>query len=97
MLDMSAAHPINGIRATTGDFAHGHGVWAGVRVAAVGSAPTRTGNCPRDRFGDWNEFVEAVEAADPTIAVVGITDYASVRTTKLSKSATATGACRTSP
>ena len=38
-----------------------------------------------DEFGDWNEFVEAVEAADPSIAVVGITDYASIRTYKAFK------------
>ena len=38
-----------------------------------------------DQFGDWDEFVEAVEAADPSIAVVGITDYASIRAYKAFK------------
>lgn len=38
------------------------------------------GTALEDEFGDWDEFVDAVEAADPSIAVVGVTDYASIKT-----------------
>ena len=43
------------------------------------------GTTLEDQFGDWDEFVEAVETADPSIAVVGITDYASTRAYKVFK------------
>jgi ABC-type hemin transport system ATPase subunit len=35
-----------------------------------------------DQFGDWDGYVAAVEAADPSIAVVGVTDYTTIRTYK---------------
>ena len=43
------------------------------------------GTALADQFGGWDEFLGAVEAADPAIAVVGITDYASINTYKTFK------------
>jgi hypothetical protein len=38
-----------------------------------------------DKFGDWDEFVAAVEQADEALAVVGVTDYCSINTYKTFK------------
>jgi hypothetical protein len=35
-----------------------------------------------DGFGNWEEYVVAVEAADPNVAVIGLTDYSTIRTYK---------------
>jgi hypothetical protein len=43
------------------------------------------GTARADQFGEWDEFVAAVEAADPSVAVVGVTDYASINTYKIFK------------
>ncbi len=43
------------------------------------------GTALADQFGDWDQFLDAVEAADPAIAVVGITDYSSINTYKTFK------------
>jgi hypothetical protein len=40
------------------------------------------GTALNDRFGDWDEYVDAVEQADESIAVVGVTDYGSINTYK---------------
>jgi hypothetical protein len=40
------------------------------------------GTALNDGFSDWDEFVDAVEQADESIAVLGITDYASINTYK---------------
>ena len=40
------------------------------------------GTAMEDQFGDWEEYVLAIEAADSSIAAVGITDYATIRTYK---------------
>jgi hypothetical protein len=40
------------------------------------------GTALEDQFGDWDEYVTEIERADPAIAVVGITDYASIQTYK---------------
>ncbi len=43
------------------------------------------GTALADQFGDWDEFIDAVEGADPAIAVIGVTDYASINTYKAFK------------
>jgi predicted ATPase len=43
------------------------------------------GTALADQFSGWDDFVNAVEAADPSIAVVGITDYASINAYKAFK------------
>ncbi len=40
------------------------------------------GTALNDQFGSWDEYIAAIESADPHIAVIGITDYATVRTYK---------------
>jgi ABC-type lipoprotein export system ATPase subunit len=44
------------------------------------------GTALNDGFGDWDEFVDAVEQADGSLAVVGVTDYCSINTYKAFKS-----------
>jgi hypothetical protein len=36
------------------------------------------GTALNDQYGDWDECVASIEAADPSIAVVGITDYVGI-------------------
>lgn len=43
------------------------------------------GTALADQFGDWDEFLGAVETADKSIVVAGITDYASINTYKTFK------------
>ena len=38
------------------------------------------GTAREDQFGDWDEYLDAVEGADASIAVMGVTDYASINT-----------------
>ena len=40
------------------------------------------GTALNDQFGDWEEYLAAIEAADDSIAVLGITDYFTIRTYK---------------
>lgn len=40
------------------------------------------GTALNDQFGSWDEYVSAIEDAHPQIAVVGITDYATLRSYK---------------
>jgi len=35
-----------------------------------------------DQFGDWDEYLNAIEAADDSIAVIGVTDYFTLRSYK---------------
>lgn len=51
-------------------------------MASMGSAHSPPGTSLADQFGDWDEFVDAVEAADPAVSVVGVTDYVSINTYK---------------
>ena len=43
------------------------------------------GTAREDQFGDWDEYLDAVEGADASIAVMGVTDYASINTYKTFK------------
>lgn len=40
------------------------------------------GTALNDQFGDWEEYLTAIEAADGSIAALGITDYFTIRTYK---------------
>ncbi|HEX5717454.1 MAG TPA: hypothetical protein VF179_14950 [Thermoanaerobaculia bacterium] len=40
------------------------------------------GTALNDQFGDWEEYLAAIEAADGSIAALGITDYFTIRTYK---------------
>jgi hypothetical protein len=40
------------------------------------------GTALNDQFGDWEEYLDAVEAVDGSIAVIGVTDYFTLRSYK---------------
>lgn len=40
------------------------------------------GTALNDQFGDWEEYLKAIEAVSDSIAVLGITDYLTIRTYK---------------
>jgi len=40
------------------------------------------GTALNDQFGTWDEYLSAIEAADPRIAVIGVTDYLTLRSYK---------------
>ena len=40
------------------------------------------GTAREDQFGGWDEYLDAVEVADPAIVVMGVTDYARINTYK---------------
>jgi len=40
------------------------------------------GTALNDQFGSWDEYLDEIEAADPRIAVIGVTDYLTLRSYK---------------